>query len=58
MHSGIGIPIKKFVFVFNAEGPCVSFPCKNGGTCYGYSDDYYCQCPQGFRGEMCQSSKP
>ena len=35
----------------------MSNPCKNGGTCSGCSDNYYCTCPKGFRGQQCQSSR-
>uniref|UniRef100_A0A672U6H2 Pikachurin n=1 Tax=Strigops habroptila TaxID=2489341 RepID=A0A672U6H2_STRHB len=38
----------------NADHPCVSSPCANGGTCVPKKDSYECDCPLGFDGQHCQ----
>ncbi|XP_063822042.1 agrin-like isoform X2 [Ostrinia nubilalis] len=38
------------------SSPCVSMPCKNGGTCTGVegsATEYTCECPIGFQGGNC-----
>ena len=38
------------------SGACLSYPCRNGATCYDYgmSDGYYCTCPSGYTGHYCE----
>ncbi|XP_078377926.1 uncharacterized protein LOC144661094 isoform X1 [Oculina patagonica] len=43
----------------NCVNPCTNNPCKNGGTCTVTGDDiYYCQCPDGFEGNNCDTKIP
>lgn len=39
--------------------PCLSTPCKNGGTCRpgNSSSTYYCDCLTRFAGRHCQDSE-
>ena len=37
---------------------CANSPCQNGGTCTVTGDDTYsCECPDGFEGTNCETSK-
>lgn len=38
---------------------CLNFPCHNGGTCInlGRGQGFYCECPEGFKGELCNALK-
>ncbi|XP_013388160.1 neurogenic locus notch homolog protein 2 isoform X4 [Lingula anatina] len=36
--------------VFN----CIETPCQNGGICRGNDNGFYCDCPMGFRGSLCE----
>ena len=33
---------------------CASHPCFSGGTCESYAGYYYCTCPYGTTGDICQ----
>ncbi|PIK43090.1 putative fibropellin-1 isoform X4 [Apostichopus japonicus] len=33
---------------------CVSFPCRNGGSCNDHLNGYYCTCAEGYSGTTCQ----
>ncbi|XP_033126861.1 fibropellin-1-like [Anneissia japonica] len=34
--------------------PCLSDPCRNGGTCMSYGEIFYCECAHGFIGDICE----
>ena len=36
------------------DGPCLSSPCSNGGTCIGLGDTFQCRCPQQYAGLTCE----
>ena len=47
-----------FCYFYNSDiDECASFPCKNGGTCYDYTNYYVCQCPPGFTGDYCETGR-
>ena len=33
---------------------CLMRPCRNGGTCHGDYNDYYCECPKDYIGVDCE----
>lgn len=33
--------------------PCLSNPCRNGGTCINQGESYYCDCPEKYTGPTC-----
>ncbi|CAL8299917.1 unnamed protein product [Merluccius merluccius] len=33
---------------------CQHRPCRNGGTCVSDAEDWFCECPPHFAGELCQ----
>ncbi|XP_012286967.1 protein crumbs isoform X2 [Orussus abietinus] len=37
-----------------SDDVCVSSPCEHNGTCHVTWNDYWCQCPRGYTGKMCQ----
>ncbi|XP_030851876.1 uncharacterized protein LOC590372 isoform X3 [Strongylocentrotus purpuratus] len=36
---------------------CLSNPCENGGTCSDIDGGYQCFCPEGFKGDYCQTDE-
>ena len=36
--------------------PCTSEPCKNDGECFHRGDDFYCLCPSGYGGKVCDEA--
>ncbi|XP_051780732.1 zonadhesin, like [Erpetoichthys calabaricus] len=36
------------------DGPCLSSPCNNGGTCLEEGNGFKCICPSGFKGMLCE----
>ncbi|XP_049592179.1 protein eyes shut homolog [Syngnathus scovelli] len=39
----------------NCDPPvCQHLPCRNGGTCVSDAEDWFCECPQLFTGQLCQ----
>ena len=36
------------------SNPCQSYPCKNGGKCFGNESSYICSCPDGLSGHRCE----
>lgn len=43
-----------FFFFFTTATPCLSSPCRNGGTCLEAGKNYTCKCPDGFDGTHCE----
>lgn len=39
---------------YNFSNQCWSFPCKNGASCYGSANSYFCYCQNGFSGTNCE----
>ncbi|CAH1782214.1 unnamed protein product [Owenia fusiformis] len=40
------------------DGPCVSFPCKNGGRCHDNEDfdnSFSCHCHRNYTGQLCET---
>ena len=54
-------PLLMYYFPFNTgayDTPCLSNPCRNGGTCVlqgTNGDAYKCICPAGYTGTQCQT---
>ncbi|XP_052805279.1 uncharacterized protein LOC128234798 isoform X2 [Mya arenaria] len=40
--------------VLKRESPCHPNPCLNGGTCIYARNDYRCNCPSGYTGDLCR----
>ncbi|XP_068025547.1 sushi, nidogen and EGF-like domain-containing protein 1 isoform X5 [Melanerpes formicivorus] len=36
------------------EHNCSVSPCRNGGTCSRDAESYHCDCPPGFKGQLCE----
>ncbi|NXF90440.1 SNED1 protein, partial [Eubucco bourcierii] len=36
------------------EQNCSVSPCRNGGTCTRDAESYHCDCPPGFKGQLCE----
>ncbi|NXG46611.1 SNED1 protein, partial [Psilopogon haemacephalus] len=36
------------------EQNCSLSPCRNGGTCTREAESYHCDCPPGFKGQLCE----
>ncbi|NXN16557.1 SNED1 protein, partial [Indicator maculatus] len=36
------------------ERNCSLSPCRNGGTCTRNAESYHCDCPPGFKGQLCE----
>ncbi|NXR12276.1 SNED1 protein, partial [Semnornis frantzii] len=36
------------------EQNCSLSPCRNGGTCARDAESYHCDCPPGFKGQLCE----
>jgi len=45
-----------FLRISKGVNGCFSSPCKNGGTCYGNSDTYRCECVDPWSGPLCEIS--
>ena len=45
------------VLIIADMNECFSKPCLNGGTCVDGPDSYTCNCPSGFTGSDCETSK-
>ena len=55
IKNGHRILFEMFHFVEINE--CLSFPCKNGGTCINQLDGFLCFCPTTYRGRLCETRK-
>jgi hypothetical protein len=44
-------------FFISDVDECLSFPCKNGGSCYDNVGSYSCICPPGWEGPTCEIGK-
>jgi len=44
------------IYYWTSYGPCPTQPCQNGGQCNcNPTGQFYCQCPAGYTGNLCQS---
>ena len=34
---------------------CLSSPCQNGGECHDIEAEFFCNCPDGFTGDRCET---
>ena len=47
-----------YPYIFVAEiNECDTTTCLNGGTCKDEVNSFFCQCPTGFTGTLCEQSK-
>ena len=42
---------------FTEVDECMSYPCDNDGTCVDAANSYICECPSGYSGSHCETSK-
>ncbi|XP_078359091.1 retinoschisin-like [Oculina patagonica] len=57
-HGNCCMRVEMYGFPVGIVNPCTNNPCKNGATCKVTGDDTYsCQCPDGFEGDNCETSK-
>ena len=45
------------IFTFSDIDDCMETPCNNNGTCIDGIASYKCECPLGFEGQDCETSK-
>ena len=45
------------MFTFSDIDDCMESPCNNNGTCVDGIASYKCECPLGFEGQDCETSK-
>ena len=45
------------MFTFSDIDDCMESPCNNNGTCIDGIASYTCECPLGFEGQDCETSK-
>lgn len=48
--------LPQITFIYTAQDPCASKPCKHGGTCISALDHFLCQCPDKYTGYSCHDS--
>lgn len=41
------------LYLFLDVNECLTFPCKNNGTCYNDDGSYFCDCTEGWQGKHC-----
>lgn len=57
MSNSVSSP--PFVAMFYAgTDACLSSPCISGSTCVNTAGGYYCQCPAGYVGSLCDICNP
>ncbi|XP_068748804.1 neurofascin-like [Montipora capricornis] len=45
--------VLSFASVVTGQNPCISLPCKNGGSCFQGGISYHCSCINGYTGQNC-----
>ena len=45
------------IYTFPDIDDCMENPCNNNGTCIDGIASYKCECPLGFEGQDCETSK-
>jgi Notch-like protein len=56
MKFFIAIALVSFLNIqFIAGQGCANSPCQNKGLCVEKGNDFICQCPPGFYGDLCQT---